>query len=324
MKPIGNFFLYSLTFFLLPQFSLFAQSDGPRTHLPAPTDAWIFNVKYLNLEQNIIPSGNLLIKNAKVTIDVMPITIARTFAIGNNWARVLVMAAPTLSFKGTINAPALPLPINQVKTSGISDGWVTFEMGLINRPAQNIIEFSKQAPAKFSMNGLFRFWYSGSYDKNKYINLGSNRLAFDVGLPMSIRINNNPKKILWLETWPGIQVFTPNNEPSKPSNSSKTTQYPLFYLENHLSYNFNSKLYCGLDLRFQQGGQTLDDGVKNNNTLTTGAGGVFIGYKFLPYLDFYASYDEIFWGVNDAQSRMIRLSLAFAYIDMKKYKKKVI
>lgn len=293
-----------------------AQSDGPRAHLPSPTGVWAINVKYLDLDQNILPSGNLQLKNANIHVDVFPITLIHTFAIGKTWARVFVMAAPVSSFKASTTNNAIP--INQIKSSGFSDGWVSFEVGIKGNPAKNIIEFSKTPPPKFAINGQFRLWYSGSYDADNLVNLGSNRTTFDFGLPMQIRLNNDMKKTLWLETWPGVQFYTANNNPAKLSFADEITQRPLFYWENHLSYNITQKFYAGVDMRIQEGGQSLNDGKENDNRMSLLAGGVFAGYKPLPFLDFYANYGGILAGQNDVKSNMIRLSLVFSYINMKK------
>lgn len=303
---------------LLFGISVKAQSDGPRAHLPAPTGLWAINLKYMNLDQNILPSGNILLPNANINVDVFPITFIHTFGIRNRWARVSAMIAPISSFSATLDNTSIP--INQIQKSGFSDGWVSFEFGLINNPAKNVIEFSKTSPAKFTMNGQFRFWYSGTYSADNLVNLGSNRMTFDFGFPMSIRLNNNSKQPFWLEVWPGLQFYTANNNPARPSFADKITQKPLLYLENHLSYNFTPKFYGGVDLRFQQGGQTSHDAVKDDNQISIIGGGAFVGYKILPYLDFWANYGEIIAGDNDAKSSMIRLNLTFSYINMKKYK----
>ena len=297
-----------------------AQSDGARSHLPSPTGVWAVNTKYLNLDQNILPSGNLLLKNANINVDVIPITLIHTFNIGKTWARVFVMVAPVSSFKAT--TPISALPINNINKSGFSDGWVSFEIGLKGNPAKNIIEFSKTAAPKFTMNGQFRIWYSGSYDPQKFVNLGSNRTTFDIGFPMAIRLNNDLKRTLWLETWPGVQFYTANNEPAKPSTSNTVTQHPLIYLENHLSYNITPKFYAGVDLRFQHGGESFSDGEGNDNRISIIGSGLFAGYKFLPFVDFYANYGGIIAAENNAQSNMFRLNLVVSYINMKKYKNK--
>ena len=64
-----NFITMKKIIFILFAFatlSTSAQSDGPRAHLPSPTDVWAINVKYMNLDQNILPSGNLQLKNANI------------------------------------------------------------------------------------------------------------------------------------------------------------------------------------------------------------------------------------------------------------------
>jgi hypothetical protein len=210
-----------------------------------------------------------------------------------------------------------PLPKNGVQTSGISDGFIALETTLIGNDAMNVLAFAKAQP-KFNLNGIFKFWFSGTYDSDKLINLGSNRMTFEAGLPMAIPLSKNTSRMTWLETWPGIQFFTANNDPAKLTGADKITQKPLFYLENHLSHSFTPKLYAGVDVRIQQGGQTLSDDVEDDNRISLLGGGIFAGYKILPYLDFYANYGTILAGQNNAKSNMIRLSLTFSYANTKK------
>lgn len=70
------------------------QGDGSRANLLAPNGVWGINPKYLNLDQNLAPVGNILVEGAEFKIDVFPNTFFHTFAIGNCYARVLAMVNP--------------------------------------------------------------------------------------------------------------------------------------------------------------------------------------------------------------------------------------
>lgn len=293
----------------------YGQGDGSRAHLPAPTGVWGVNPKYLHLNQNIVPAGNILVENVDFTIDVVPTTFFHTFGIKEHYARVLFMVNPG---KVTASAASLPaVPVRELSSSGFSDGFVAFEYGIIGAPALQIKEFMNYKPS-FSLNGLFRLWYSGSYDSDKLVNLGTNRLTFEIGAPMSIPLSGNVKRAIWLEIFPSIQFFTDNNDPARSSFAQKTQQKPLFLWENHISRNFTDKLWAGIDLRYQYGGETVADGEGDDNLISALGGGIFVGYQALPYLGGYANYGTILAGANGAKSQMIRLSVVFTYLNMSK------
>ena len=301
--------------------TLFAQGDGPRSHLFAPTGVWAVNVKYLNLDQNLLPGGNILVENADIAVNVFPTTFIHSFGIAGKLARVFVMANPG-SVSAKANIKAYDFGTQELTANGFSDGFVAFEMGIIGAPALNAIEFSQQQP-QFSLMGYFRYWYSGTYDSKVLLNMGTNRSTFEIGTTMAIPFHkDNKQNATWLEIMPTVQFFTDNDDPARSSSANKIEQEPLFIVENHLTHNFNKKLWVGADLRFQYGGTTKADGVSDDNLNNIIGGGLNIGYQINAPLSIYAGYDTILVGDNDAKSNMFRVSLVFAYINIKKLQNK--
>ena len=296
----------------------FAQGDGPRSHLFSPTGVWAVNPKYLHLDQNLLPNGNILVKNADITVDVFPTTLVHTFSLGGKFARVFAMVNP-----GSVSAQAFIEPIasgQELSANGFSDGFLAFEYGLIGSPSLNAIEFSQHQP-EFSLNGYFRYWYSGTYDSSKLLNLGTNRSTFELGTTMAIPFHKDASQnATWLEIMPTVQFYTDNNDPARSSMANKIEQKPLFVLENHLTHNLNKKLWVGADLRYQLGGKTKADGVSDNNRINALGGGLNLGYQISAPLSAYAGYGTVLIGDNDIQSNMLRFSLVFAYINLKKLK----
>ena len=94
---------FALTIVIFGSQLLMAQGDGPRAHLFAPTGVWAINPKYLHLEQNLLPNGNILVKGADITVDVFPTTFVHSFKIKNRLARFFINANPG-SLNATINA----------------------------------------------------------------------------------------------------------------------------------------------------------------------------------------------------------------------------
>jgi len=296
-----------------------AQGDGPRAFLLAPKGIWGVNPKWMNLSQNFTPSGNILVKDADIKVNVFPITAFHTFGIGKTFAQIMVNVTPG-SLSGTAFAiPGVPVSKVNVNASGTADGFLGLKVGLVGAPALNVMEFAKHKPS-FSMMGYFRWWYSGSYDENKLVNMGTNRSTFEFGFPMAIPFGKNPKRATWWEVYPAVRFHTVNNSPSFVTRANKSRQLPLFLLENHFTHNFTPKFWAGVDLRYQYGGALELDDVKQDNNVNILGGGVSAGYQILSMLSASASYGGILAGDNDARSDMFRLSLVFVYVNMKKLK----
>ncbi len=124
----------------------------------------------------------------------------------------------------------------------------------------------------------------------------------------------------WLEIMPTVQLFTNNNDPARSNTAQVVKQDPLFIIENHLTHNFTKKLWAGIDLRYQYGGTTKADGISDDNLINILGGGLNLGYQIAAPLSIYGGYDTILVGDNEAKSNMFRLSLVFAYINLKKLK----
>jgi hypothetical protein len=299
-----------------------SQGDGPRSFLLAPKGVSGVNAKWLNLSQNLIPAGTVLIPDADVKVDVFPITLFHTFSLGGRIAQAYVMFNPGSATAGTsIGPPIGPIPINKISANGFSDGFIGFKMGIYGAPALNLVAFS-QAPMRFSIFGDVRFWYSGTYSGNKLFNMGTNRNTIQIGAPMAIPLNQNRSRATWLEVAPFVQFYTANNDPSRNPlrpGVAKVTQKPLFILENHLTHNFSPKFWGGVGLRVQVGGETSADGVEDDNSLAVIGGGAVLGYQILPFLGAYADYGAVLIS-EKAKGQMFRLSLSFTYANLKKAK----
>ena len=294
----------------------FAQGDGPRSHLLGPIGIWGVNPKYLNLDQNIVPAGNILVEDADIKVDVFPTTFFHTLNIGGKFAQILFMANPGKAV-ASIESDTTLLD-REITADGFSDGFIGFKLGLIGGDAMDIGEFAKHQPS-YSLYGYLRVWYSGSYDSNKLFNLGTNRFAIELGAPMSIPVNlGKTQRSTWLEVFPSVQFFTDNDDPARSSRANKVEQKPLFLLESHFTHNITTKFWAGLDLRLQYGGETLVDDVGDDNRIEAVGGGLSLGYQILKPLGGYVSYGRILTGDNNAQAEMLRVSLVFTYINIER------
>ncbi len=296
----------------------FGQGDGPRAYLLAPKGVTGINVKWLSMNGNVIPAGTALIPGADIMANIFPTTIFHTFGIKGRFAQVFAMIPPGSSTaKATIGPPIGPVPVNEISASGRSDGFLAMKVGLFGAPALDVISFAK-SEMQFSVFGEFRYWFSGSYDADKLFNLGTNRSILQFGLPMAIPLNQDRAKATWLELAPAIQFFTANTDPARSSSAELVEQEAMLIVESHLSHNFNPKLWAVANLRFQTGGQSSADGVKDNNSVTALGGGLGLGYQLLAPLGLEMDYGGVFISKNQLKGNMLRMSLVFTYANLNK------
>ena len=182
-------------------------------------------------------------------------------------------------------------------------------IGVIGTPALNL-QYFKKHKQKFQLHFLLGASIPmGKYNQNHPVNLGTNRWAIRIAAPMVLPFGNNPAKLFFLEMTPSIMIYTDNN---KPYGGSIRKQTPLFIFESHLSHNFTNKFWSSIDLRFQQGGETETDGVKDDNNLSQLGGGITAGYNILVPLGISISYGNIFLS-DKSKGEMLRMRITMIF-----------
>jgi len=318
--------IYLLTLITLSSAAaVFAQGDGPRSFLLLPKGVFGVNARWLGMNQNMNATSTILVPRSEIKINVFPITLYHTFSLAGHFAQVSLMVNPgSISASALDVPPVIPLPTNKISTSGFSDGFVAFKLGLAGAPAVDVFSYMKK-PMQFSLFADLRYWYSGSYDAGKALNMGTNRPTFQIGLPMAIPLNKDMQRATWLEVSPSVMIFGSNNQPARGTGADKITQSAIFSLENHLSHNITPKFWAFANLLYRLGGKTTSDGEVNDNKQNILGGGAGVGYQFMPYLGAYADYGTIFTGgPTDASSNMVRIAVNFTYANTKKLKPKAL
>lgn len=149
----------------------------------------------------------------------------------------------------------------------------------------------------------------GDYESDRALNLGTNRWAFRLGLPMVLPFGN-PKQPTFWEVVPSLMLFTDNTDPFR---ADRREQDPLAIVESHLSHNFTPKLWGSLDLRYQYGGETTTDGVSDDNRLDQLGGGLTLGYAINRSWSLFLGYGEIIAKNDDSEGQMLRFRLIWVF-----------
>jgi len=284
--------------------------EGPRLYLLAPVDMNVLVGTYMSMSSNFNFAGTILIKDADISSDVGVLTYMRYFSIGGHFAQLWV--APVWgSVSGTVefdrgNGPEI---FHVPKVSGLADSYVAMRVGLVGAPALKIPEFMKYQQG-FQLHALVSAYVPvGSYSSSRPLNIGTNRWTVRFGLPMVVPFGTPPKST-YLEIIPSVSVFTDNDD---PFGADIREQDPLFSLESHLSHNFTPKLWGSVDLRYQNGGETVTDGVPDDNRMGQLGAGLSLGYSITPAWMLQATYGEIVAANDDSEGRNLRLRLSYAF-----------
>jgi hypothetical protein len=141
--------------------------------------------------------------------------------------------------------------------SGLGDPRFRFSVNLFGAPALSVKEFANYRQDLIIGISLQMSAPLGLYDNSKLLNLGNNRWSFRPELGISKAWGP------WtLEVAPSVTVFTDNTD---FFNGSTFAQAPIYLVQGHIIYNFESGAWMSLDGTYFMGGRTTLNGVRGDN-----------------------------------------------------------
>jgi hypothetical protein len=288
-----------------------AQGDGPRSQLPMPVGTNVFAPTWLDLSMNSDFSQSILLADVDVKADILLGIYVRSFAVGDRYAQVWVVPNwgdidGTLQVErdtgGSID--------RSVHESGFGDPYFAFKVGLVGSPALDLGGFMKHKPTfqLYAYGGVFA--PVGDYEDDRLLNIGTNRWAWRLGLPMVIPLGD-PRTQTYLEIHPGITLYGDNDDPTGGADLKE--QDTLYQVEFHLSRNFTPKLWGSIGGRYRNGGETTTDGIADDNRQDVLGGELTLGYAFTPHLGLQSTYGQVVSESDGSKSDMLRVRLTYAF-----------
>lgn len=297
--------LLFLSFILLPGYT-FAQGEGPRVYLPAPVGTNVLSVTWMDIESNMNFAGNILIPEADISSTIYALNYNRYFAIGDRLAELWATGIGG-NIDGTVDTTVVGSQSFEV--SGIADPYFALRIGLKGAPALDPLTFSK-TPLGFQIYALAGISVPiGDYKRSRPLNLGTNRWSLRLGLPMVMPVGKAGSSTM-LEIHPNVYFYTDNDEPYRADTRS---QDALYVLESHLTHNFTPKFWAGVDLRYQYGGETTTDHIKDGNKVNRWGGGLSAGYTFSRSWSGFIGYGEVINESDHSKMDMWRARLIWLY-----------
>lgn len=245
-----------------------AQDDGPRVYQLTPVGAKVVTAFLVNKRGNETAEAGSTIPGARIDTDILVFRYAQTFDLMN---RAL--------------APFVILPLGEVRqssapaSSGLGDMQLGASLGLIGAPALSPERFAAFKPG-FGMGLLGRVYLpTGAYSAAHPVNLGSNRLAFQLGLPAVLAAGRSYRDpaLTSLEVLPTVTLYQTNPDPFAADRSAKA---PLYSVEAHLTRNLGQRVWLSADILYRLGGATTTDGVNDHNGMHGWSAGLSVAVPF--------------------------------------------
>ncbi|WP_448653047.1 transporter [Pseudomonas fluorescens] len=256
-------------------------ADNARDWQNTPTDLNMVFGYYNRLDTNTPIDTSLPITGLSLNADLYLFRYARSFGIdGRNSAIQFIQPYADISasfdnaqfFSGTKH------------NGGMGDTQVVFAHNFFGGPALTAAEFANWKPETFLTGAFWLTMPTGDYDKDRIINIGSNRWVFKPEIGFGTPIGPT-----WLEINTYVSLFGDNKD---YHGDSKLEQKPLYAIEGHYSYTINRALWVSLDATYNRGGESKIDGDWQDNKQENGLLGASLGFMLSPQFGGLVAYSD--------------------------------
>lgn len=245
-----------LAFVLFLSGNTIAQELEPRAYLNAPVDLNFLVLGYLYSKGGLIFDPSTSIENANSSVDVAVLAYVHTFDIAGMSAKAgFVSPYADLKADGYLSGN-----YRSRETKGLVDPAFFINVNFYGSPALQLKDYKSYQQdiiigATFKVTAPF-----GEYEKNKLINIGTNRWSLKSELGVSKSINR------WIVDGAlSVTGFTDNDE----YNINQTRQQDLVYAAQwNISYTFENKIWLSYGVTYFTGGEVTVNGVSSRNKLS--------------------------------------------------------
>lgn len=268
----------------------YAQQDGARAYFLAPDGTRILALygAYQTGRPLDFRIGSTPV-NSKLSAGVGILAYIQSFSLAGRYVTALA-TLPVGSLGGSVTAGSLRV---ENSSSGLGDAQIGMMVGLYGMPALKPQDYIKHQPG-LSVGALaIAGMPTGSYNRKKIFNLGTNRWSLKLGLPIAYAIGQSlvDPALVTFELIPSIYLFTANNAPFGGGN--RLTSEPALQLEGHVTRNLTRTVWVSADAIYQFGAGTKTDGVSNNDRRNVLGLGASLGWTFTSTSSLILSYSVI-------------------------------
>ena len=249
------------------QVFLLGQSLEPRLYSNIPKDFNFLVTGYV-YSSGALPENSSL-QDPNIKINSAFVAYARGLDVAGKSAKIDV-GIPAACVKG--NAI-----YNNNKVSrdvcGMGDIKARFAINLFGAPSKSLKNF-----ASFEQDTIFGISTqitipTGQYDKDKLVNIGTNRWALKIGTGVSKKINN-----FLFEIAVDAEFYTKNKDFFIGSSHVEKSQDFIYSGQIHIIYTFPKGIWLALDTNYYSGGENYFDGSARDDALNNSRTGLTFAF----------------------------------------------
>lgn len=282
--------------------------DGPRAYQNAPVGTRVLTFTYMKQDSGFNIDGSPSEPASRIDADIVVLQYSQVVNIAGNAAGLFAIAP-----MGRVDGSLIGTK-KSGKSTGLGDIQLGMVLGLVGSPALTAQEYGANKPG-FSMGLLAKVSLpTGKYASDKAVNFGTNRIAMQLGLPMTWNLGGShiPGHVTTLELTPTMWVYGDNTAPT--GGASFQSREPLYSIEAHLTHDFSSKVWGSLDAVYSRGGATKTDGSSDENGLESLGVGVTMGFALERSYGLQFSYGKTPKSNTDGlQDQLFRVKLTRAF-----------
>ena len=286
-----------------------AQGDGARNYQLVPDGTGSFTVLGIYARGNQSSNSSTVVQGARIDVYLGVLQYTRAFALAGNQVQLFGML-PFGRVQGTATVAGRTV---SESSSGPGDATIGAMVGLVGAPALSAKEYAEYRPG-FALGALGKvFLPTGEYRSSQSLNLGAGRRALQLGAPMVQYFGKSllDPSLASLELTPSVSFFARNDI---PPNATTFKQDPLGKLEGHLTRNISSALWLSVDALYARGGETITDGVRDNNSQRWLNLGATAGFAISQTVSGAVSYGKaVRHNAGGLEARGLRADAAFAF-----------
>jgi len=238
-----------------------AQDAEPRSYANTPVGLNFLIAAYGYSQGRVAFNPSLSIADAQFHTHTEAVAYVRSLDVRGKSAKFDVLL-PFSSFSGHARADGQP---QERVMSGLLDPRFRLSINFFGAPALPVREFPTYKQDVIIGVSLQLSAPLGQYDNSKLLNLGNNRWSFKPELGISRALGS------WtIEVAPGATFYTGNPD---FSNGNTFLQAPIYAVQGHILYNFQSGIWVSLDGVYFTGGRTTVNVMRGNNLQTNSRAG---------------------------------------------------
>src|SRR4051794_349926 len=230
-----------------------AQEAEPRAYSNTPVGLNFLIAGYLYSEGKLAFDPNLSIVDAKFEANTALLAYVRSFEFAGQSAKFdVILPASSFAAQGVVDG----LPRERAM-SGLGDPRFRISVNLLGAPALSAKDFASYRQDLIVGASLQLSAPLGQYDNSKLLNLGNNRWSFRPELGISKAWGP------WtFEVAPSVTIFGDNAD---FFGGNTFSQSPIYAVQGHAIYTFQSGIWVALDGLYFAGGRTALNGVRSDN-----------------------------------------------------------